>query len=130
MNKEKYKQIIDEAYKNYRSKSKDLDLPENLYNKLIDDLNRDSMFPIDNPSRMLSQEQFINKCKTDSEFSNTWGLKIEERDMTWEERVQWVMKYTDVELENLYIVEEAHKETSPTRISTIITDKERISIYL
>ena len=26
-----------DAYKNYRSKSKDLDLPENLYNKLIDD---------------------------------------------------------------------------------------------
>ena len=45
--------IIDEAYKNYRSKSKDLDLPENLYNKLIDDLNKDAMFPIDNPNRMF-----------------------------------------------------------------------------
>ena len=58
MNNEKYNQIIDETYKNYRSKSKDLDLPENLYNKLIDDLNKDAMFPIDNPSRMLSKEEF------------------------------------------------------------------------
>ena len=32
--------------------------------------------------------------------------KISEREMTWEERVQWVMKYTDVEWENLYITEE------------------------
>jgi hypothetical protein len=86
MNKE---QITGDAYKNYRSKSKDLDLPENLYNKLIDDLNKDAMFPIDNPNRMLSKEQFINKCKTDTEFSEKWGLKIEERELDLEERNEW-----------------------------------------
>jgi|LakMenEpi03Aug12_release.lakeMendotaPanAssembly.Ray.scaffolds.fasta_scaffold00096_129 hypothetical protein len=26
-----------------------------------------------------TQEEFINKCKTDTEFSERWGLKIEER---------------------------------------------------
>jgi hypothetical protein len=78
--------IIDEAYKNYRSKSKDLDLPENLYNNLIDDLNKNAMFPIDNPSRMLSKEDFINKCKTDPEFSEKWGLKIEEKELSLDER--------------------------------------------
>jgi thymidylate synthase len=62
-----------DAYKNYRSKSKNIDLPENLYNKLIDDLNKDAMFPIDNPNRMLSQEEFINKIKTDNEFAEKWG---------------------------------------------------------
>ena len=62
-----------DAYKNYRSKSKDIDLPENLYRNLIDDLNKNAMFPIDNPSRILSQEQFINKIKTDDEFANQWG---------------------------------------------------------
>ena len=35
------------------------------------------------------------------------------REMTWEEQVQWVMKNTDVEMENLYIVEEVAKETTP-----------------
>lgn len=84
--------IIDEAYKNYRSKSKDLDLPENLYNNLIDDLNKNAMFPIDNPSRMLSKENFINKCKTDTEFSEKWGLKIEERKLSNEERVSIFME--------------------------------------
>lgn len=86
MNNEQYQQIIDEVYKSYRSKSNDLDLPENLYNTLIDDLNKDAMFPIDNPSRMLSQEEFINKCKTDDEFSKKWGLKIEEIELSLEER--------------------------------------------
>jgi len=62
-----------DAYKNYRSKSKDIDLPENLYRNLIDDLNKNAMFPIDNPSRMLSQEEFINKIKTDDEFAKKWG---------------------------------------------------------
>jgi thymidylate synthase len=35
------------------------------------------------------------------------------REMTWEEQVQWVMRNTDVELENLYIVEEIAKDTTP-----------------
>lgn len=37
------------------------------------------------------------------------------REMTWEEQVQWVMKNTDVEMENLYIVEEIAKDTTPKR---------------
>jgi len=35
------------------------------------------------------------------------------REMTWEEQVQWVMKNTDVEMENLYIVEEIAKDSTP-----------------
>jgi hypothetical protein len=33
-----------------------------------------------------TQEEFIEKCKTDSEFSQKWGLKIEERELSLEER--------------------------------------------
>jgi thymidylate synthase len=62
-----------DAYKNYRAKSNDIDLPENLFNKMIDDSNEKSMFPIDNPNKMLSQEEFINKIKTDDEFAKKWG---------------------------------------------------------
>ena len=35
------------------------------------------------------------------------------REKTWEEQVQWVMQNTDVEWENLYIVEEVAKDTTP-----------------
>ena len=53
--------------------------------------------------------------------------------LTWEERIQWVMKNTDVELENFYIVEEVYKPTTPThRVITQVADEifityERIS---
>ena len=34
------------------------------------------------PFFYLTQEEFINKCKTDTEFSEKWGLKIEERELS------------------------------------------------
>lgn len=129
MNKE---QITGDAYKNYRSKSKDLDLPENLYNKLIDDLNKDAMFPIDNPNRMLSKEQFINKCKTDPEFSEKWGLKIEEKELSLEERKRiYEMEYTnDIEVENNHWLESKLKTRNiPTKQITLIYNNEIIESY-
>ena len=33
-----------------------------------------------------SKETFVNECKTDKEFSEKWGLKIEERELSLEER--------------------------------------------
>jgi hypothetical protein len=40
--------------------------------------------------------------------------KTKTRPMTWEEQVEWVMRHTDVEMENLYIVEEVYKPSTPT----------------
>ena len=37
--------------------------------------------------RTYNQEEFINKCKTDTEFSERWGLKIEERELCKLERI-------------------------------------------
>jgi len=37
------------------------------------------------------------------------------RELTWEEKIQWVMKNTDVELENLYITEAAAALEATTR---------------
>jgi hypothetical protein len=54
--------------------------------------------------------------------------KIKRR-MTWEEQVQWVMKNTDVEWENLYIVEEVYKDTTPTHIVTTQIGEEIITTY-
>ena len=59
----KQEQIIGDAFKNY----------------LKDGLNRDNVSIDDDNYILLSKEEFINKCKTDSEFSQKWGLKIEER---------------------------------------------------
>ena len=129
MNKE---QITGDAYKNYRSKSKDLDLPENLYNKLIDDLNKDAMFPIDNPNRMLSKEQFINKCKTDPEFSEKWGFKIEERELDLEERNEWFQVHLNGNnpfMEFDWKDFELDQQDIPTKLITITYNNEKIESY-
>ena len=41
---------------------------------------------------------------------------MQRRELTWDEQVQWVMRNTNVELENVYIVEEIAKPTTPTHI--------------
>jgi hypothetical protein len=129
MNKE---QITGDAYKNYRSKSKDLDLPENLYNKLIDDLNKDAMFPIDNPNRMLSKEQFINKCKTDPEFSEKWGLKIEERELNTQERNEWFQVHLNGNnpfMKSDWKDFELDQQNIPTKLTVLTYNKETLESY-
>ena len=68
MNKEQ-QEILDEVYENYGQKI----ISEDLW----------MLVAIGWPS---TQEEFINKCKTDSEFSERWGLMIEERELSSEER--------------------------------------------
>jgi hypothetical protein len=34
-----------------------------------------------------SKETFVNECKTDTEFSEKWGLKIEERELSLNDRI-------------------------------------------
>jgi hypothetical protein len=70
MNNERYNQIVDEAYENYRSKasmSNDLDC-----------LVRQEEGSFLKEIRLHTQEEFINKCKTDPEFSQKWNLQIKE----------------------------------------------------
>ena len=60
MNKE---QIIDDAYKNYLIED----------TKVLPNMPKEKMTEL---GFRLTQEEFINKCKTDTEFSERWGLKI------------------------------------------------------
>ena len=125
-------QIIDDAYKNYRLKSNDIDLPENLYNNLIDDLNKDAMFPIDNPSRMLSKEKFINKIKTDSEFSEKWGLKIEERELSKSElNILYNIRRGVGKVDTNYSIGTVKSKdpSIPTKLITITYNNETIESY-
>jgi hypothetical protein len=63
MSKERYHQIIDEVYDNYRAKVKLSQIPTD-----------------------LTKEEFVELCKNDITFSVYWGLKIEERELSWEDR--------------------------------------------
>jgi hypothetical protein len=67
-------QIIDEAYKYYILKEGSK-------------IGEYGVRPI-----LLTIEEFINKYKTDTEFSERWGLKIEERELSAKERWDWYRK--------------------------------------
>jgi hypothetical protein len=86
MNKEQ-QELLDEAYDNYSNKL--------LFNEK--DCHID--YSINQPNKTFipySQEEFINKCKTDTGFSKKWGLKIEERDLNHDERFR--IAYKNLEL--------------------------------
>lgn len=91
--------------------------------------------------RQLTKEEFINKCKTDSGFSETWGLKIEERKLSLEERYELVRvngmcpKYS-FEIEDGKPVPNKLSEKEwydnfdiPTKLITITYNNEKIEIY-
>jgi hypothetical protein len=52
--------------------------------------------PILNGEGILTRGEFIDKCKTDSKFSENWGLKIEERELSLKERCEWDSKKDNV----------------------------------
>jgi thymidylate synthase len=59
-----------------------------------------------------------------------YGFQVYTREVTWEEQVQWVMKNTDVELENLYIVEEIAKDTTPKRAISLMWNQRSVDTFL
>ena len=67
MNKEQ-QHIIDEAYENYKSTTLESDMKKSAWELTVQSMSGKKF--------IISQEEFINKCKTDTEFSEKWGLKI------------------------------------------------------
>jgi hypothetical protein len=82
--------------------------------------------------RTYNQEEFINKCKTDSEFSEMWGLKIEERDLSFEERQERCPVWTkdsygmDGELRSPITID---WDKTPTKLITITYNDKTIESY-
>ena len=74
MSKESFNQIIDEVFINY------------CQTKIEKTSTGDIWISYAGHYGIISKEDFINKIKTDSEFSEKWGLKIEERELSLEER--------------------------------------------
>jgi len=67
---------------------------------------------------ILSQKEFINKIKTDPEFSEKWGLKIEERELSLEERCdEYILKDISNMKKILYVI--LHGSMNPSRYFNI-----------
>ncbi|MFY7883323.1 MAG: thymidylate synthase [Dolichospermum sp.] len=59
-----------------------------------------------------------------------YGFQVYTRELTWKEQVQWVLKNTDVELENLYIVEEIAKPSTPKRAISLMWNQRSVDTFL
>jgi hypothetical protein len=83
----------------------------------------------------LTKDEFINKCKTDPEFSEKWGLTIEERELSGSERYtiarQYGLcpKYSNIGLENCTEEEHYNKYNVPTKLITITYNDKKIESY-
>jgi hypothetical protein len=114
MNKERYNQIIDEVYLNYSK----------------------NHFKIWEPGMDYeSKESFIRKCKTNPEFSEKWGLTIEERKLSLEERYNLIEEDKHTQFVNWQSlgtdrVKEVLDELNiPTKLITITHNNETIESY-
>jgi hypothetical protein len=94
MNNEQ-QELLDEAYKNYLQHYSDE------YNEEQKKLQKNPLHWMEmeyTNIRPYPKEEFIRKCKTDKDFSEKWGLKIEQRELSLEERYKialpiWKEKY-------------------------------------
>jgi hypothetical protein len=128
MNNEQ-QELLDEVYKNYLTYIHDVVQGEN---QIYGD--------------WYGKEEFINKCKTDTEFSKKWGLKIEERELSLEEK-EWQLEKTncinDIENDRIIYGHEWEKYIQkqyegiqsnqginiPTRLITITYNDKTIESY-
>ena len=88
---------------------------------------------------ILTQEEFINKIKTDDEFAKKWGLAIEERELSYDERFR--IAYKDLELRKKLESESKmlnypdghnkvmNEDNIPTKQITLTYNNETITVY-
>lgn len=145
MSKERYNQIKDEAYKNYVKSFFKGELKKNYegggydiddYYYAIIDAQHLLGWPQDGP---VSKKEFINKCKTDTEFSEKWGIQIEERESTDKERLNTLIQndqrliYEKVQsfknLKRKTIKSCLDEKNIPTQIITIKYQNETVITY-
>ena len=134
MNKE---QIIDEVYEGYLNYPLATihDHRTNILYQNIDKgwcmLNGRSMVS-PHPTRHLTQEEFINKCKTDPEFSEKWGLQIEERELNTQERNEWFQIHLNGNnpfMKSDWKDFELDQQNIPTKLITLTYNNEKIKSY-
>jgi hypothetical protein len=121
MSKEQ-QELLDEAHNNYLNKCLDKKwMKENVF------------FDGSSNHHLYLQQEFINKCKTDTKFSEKWGLKIEERELSLEERYDWFIETHHTNLTrsgNQYDMEDIlNSNNCPTKLITITYNDKTIESY-
>ena len=129
MNNEQ-QELLDEVYENYKKEIlRQRQLQKEGVNRLRSQGKRLKVSLIE----LLTKEEFINKCQTDSEFSEKWGLTIEERELSLEERAQWLQDNTEWDLlvGNLDHdhIREVVEEEAPTKLIKVTYNDKTTESY-
>jgi hypothetical protein len=119
-------QIIDEVYENYKSTILESDMKKSAWELTVQSMSGKKF--------IISQEEFINKCKTNTEFSERWGLKIEEKELSLEERHQlalpiWKEKYGPLADMMVSTNVDNTPFKIPTKLITLTYNNEKIESY-
>jgi hypothetical protein len=109
MNKEQ-QELLNEAYKNYFIKKSS------------------ETGPFGIAGIIPTKEEFIYDCKTNPEFSERWGLKIEERELSLEERAT-IWNNTHNPVGNIYTHNQYDENDIPTKLITITYNDKTIESY-
>jgi hypothetical protein len=90
-------------------------------------------------TRRMTKYEFVDMVKTDKEYGRRWGLKIEERELSWEERVEITRKTLSEEKFNEYgylspfttpiITYWLNQYNIPTKLITITYNDKTIESY-
>lgn len=119
MNKEQ-QELLGEAYRKYCKIANSVEEPD--YEIHVED-------PHQNCTRLMTTDEFINICKTDSEFSQKWGLKIEERELDMMER--WKIADLTPNMEEFDFANYmCDKHNVPTKLITITYNDKTIEMFL
>lgn len=110
-------QFLDEVYKNY--------------NELFDSYYPPFSAPY--PKR-LTKEEVFNKCKDDPGFVEEYGLKIEERDLTYSERYKlWFTNNFETGMEYHEEIEpdfnNNYYDATPTKVISLTYNNKTIETY-
>jgi hypothetical protein len=125
MNKEQL-ELLDDAFKKYQSqtmfRTDDLVSLKELDGMDMSTGERKTVY------RQYMPVEFIDKCKTDTEFSENWGLKIEERELDMMER--WAIADLTPNMEEFDFANYmCDKHNVPTKLITITYNDKTIESY-
>ena len=117
-------QIIDEAYENYSKEyEKDNSIGMCLLYKRLDGKKT---------YRKPDKEMFVGLCNHDKTFSERWGLKIEERELSAQERNEWFQIHLNGNnpfMKSDWKDFELDQQNIPTKLITLTYNNQTIECY-
>lgn len=133
MKNETYIQITDEAWNNYLQQTMFTSNPQWLEPVPVMNIKTGEKY---NGARQYHKDGFLEKCKTDPNFSRWWELKIEERELSSEERYNiWFNNNYETGMERYFDPNDLpdfnnpYYDPTPSKLITVTYKDKTIKVY-